>query len=55
MKLNLVKSVKERQDERAEKMAKIDKIKKDTIKAKSVNELRQEVERLTELIESLLS
>ena len=54
MKLSLVKSVAERQTERAAKVAEIEKVKADAGKANSVPALRKEVERLAELIEKLL-
>ena len=54
MKLNLVKSVAERQTERAVKVAEFEKVKADAGKANSVPALRLEVQRLAELVEKLL-
>ena len=54
MKTSLVKSVKERQDERAVKVAEIEKVKVDAGKANSIPALRKEVARLAELVEKLL-
>ena len=54
MKLSSVKTVKERQDERAVKVAEIAKVKADAAKANSVVALRAEVERLAEIIEKLV-
>jgi len=51
--LSSVKTVKERQAERAVKVAEIEKVKADAAKANSVVALRAEVERLAEIIESL--
>ena len=55
MKLSLVKSVKERQDERAEKMAEISNIRAELGKANSIVALRAQVQKLTEMVESLLN
>ena len=55
MKISLVKSVKERQDERAVKVAEIEKVKADAGKANSVPALRLEVQRLAEIVEKLMS
>ena len=55
MKLSLVKSVKERQDERAEKQTELTNIKAELGKANSIVALRAQVERLTEMVESLIN
>ena len=49
-----VKSVTERQTERAVKVAEVAKVKADAAKANSVVALRAEVQRLAEIIEKLL-
>ena len=54
MKLSLVKSVAERQTERAEKQIEIDNIKAELGKANSVQALRAQVEKLTEMVEALI-
>ena len=52
--LSSIKSVVERQTERAEKVAEVAKVKVDAAKANSVVALRAEVQRLAEIIEKLL-
>ena len=51
--ISSVKSVKERQDERAVKVAEIEKVKADAAKANSVVALRAELIRIAEIVEKL--
>ena len=54
MKISLVKSVAERQSERAEKVTELNNVKAEIGRANSVVALRAEVQRLAEIVEKLL-